>query len=150
MTEYIPIIFFLAGILLSCIILRWRISEGLIFTIVNTSLSLLLLSPLISIPVIGAFFFHVILLRPEQTLSHLFIPSEVWRVFSRSLESDAGLMFQFTGILFLVVLLGMISGTLVTCRIFDASFRRGLRFYFTVWLVLLLEILILGFWGASR
>jgi len=147
-TEYIPIIFFFVGILLSCTIFRWRVSEGLIFTLVDTALSLLLLSPLISIPTIGVFFFHVTLLQPEHTLGYLFFPSEVWRVFSRSLGSDSWLLFKFTGILFFVVSIGMIIGTIVTCRVLRISFRRGLIFCSSVWLSILLELIILGFWGA--
>lgn len=148
MMEYIPIIFFFVGVLFSCTIFRWRISEGAIFALIDTALSLMLLAPLISIPIIGVFFFHITLLPAEQTLSYLFFPSEVWRVFSRALRSDGGLLFQFTGILFLVASLGMIVGTLVTCRIFRMPFRRGLIFYSSVWLSILLELLILGFWGV--
>jgi len=144
----VPLLLF-AALLISSFQFRWEFSYCLIFFLANTTISLLLLTPILAVPFTGEFLFGYEILPREATWSYLFLDSTAWSNFVDrvSRHSYAGSVFS---ILFTFPLLlwfiEVIIGTRVTSRLLSIPYAKGLAFYFSVylWIAVGLAILRVG------
>jgi len=135
--EYFPAVAVIIASIASGKILKIPSHKSVTFFIISTGISFIILSPIVSVPMNGKFFFHLDVGTPfEYTWEEKFVPSTTWVDFSKSLRHNHRLFASFTLILVSLLLLGGIGGSLLACRFINLPPKRGIAFYFLTWIIL--------------